>query len=226
MIMIDFPEEILNRIAAAIESPTDLRNIAAVCTQLRLLVEPSHTQFRVIRAPLISPIWKKFTENRLLSKNVRVIEVQSEPPPRRCRCCDPDEPGDPLVIPAIFHDLEQPSVPDINRYDEDTLGARRAYNAAKNAMDLDAERILVSALKGMSGLTSFKWSRTPPLINRDQEDDIWITLVQYCPYLNSIDVVDGKKPYEIRPLQETDDPAYQRPSYNPNVCCINSIHYL
>ena len=45
-------------------------------------------------------------------------------------------------------------------------------------MNLDAERIPVSALKGMSGLTSFKWMGTPPLTNRDQEDGIWITLAK------------------------------------------------
>ena len=93
---------------------------------------------------------------------------------------------------------------------------------AKNTIDLDAERILVSALRGMSGLTSFKWTRTPPLINPNQEADIWITLANYCPSLNSLHVLDREKPYEPV-LEEIDDPAYQRPSRNPNVRCINSI---
>ena len=74
-------------------------------------------------------------------------------------------------------------------------------------MDLDAECIPVSALKGISGLTSFKWMGTPPHTNRGQEDGIWITLAKYCPYLNTIEAVDRDKPYETF-LEETDDPAY------------------
>ena len=46
----------------------------------------------------------------------------------------------------------------------------------------------------MSGLTSFLlW--TPPLINHNQEDDVWIKLANYCPSLNVIDVIDREKPY-------------------------------
>jgi hypothetical protein len=88
-------------------------------------------------------------------------------------------------------------------------------------MDLDAGRIPVSALKGMSGLTSFKWMGTPPLTNRDQEDGIWITLAKCCPYLNTTEAVDRDKPYETF-LKETDDPAYQRPTRNPNVHMLHS----
>jgi hypothetical protein len=220
MVITDLPQETLDRIAAAIDSPADLRNLAAVCTQLRLLVEPNHTQFRVIRAPLISPVWKILDENRLLAQNVRVLEVQSAEMHGNCPGCD--SPTGKPVIPAIWHELEEPSVPELDEDDEDEVGALRAYDVAKNAMDLDAERILVSALKGMSGLTSFKWTRTPPLINPNQEDDIWITLANYCPSLNILDVFDREKPYEMV-LEETDDPAYQRPSRNPNVRRINSI---
>ena len=184
---------------AALDSPTDLQNLANSCTQLNSIVEPYHSQFRVIRAPLTSPLWKKFAENRLLAQNVRILEVQS--------------PGDDQVIPTIFPDLEVPSVPDLDAFEDvETL---RDHYAAKHAIDLDAERILVSALKGMSGLTSFQWTRNPPLINHNREDDIWITLANHCPSLNVIDVIDRERPY--KPLLED---AYQRPSRNPNVCHI------
>lgn len=56
-----------------------------------------------------------------------------------------------------------------------------------------------------------------------REDDIWVTLANYCPSLNVIDVIDREKPYEPL-LEESDDPAY--PSRNPNVCHINSILLL
>ncbi|KAF8805754.1 hypothetical protein BYT27DRAFT_7257988 [Phlegmacium glaucopus] len=211
MVITDLPVETLEHIVAALDLPTDLRNLAAVCTQLRSIVEPYHTQFRVIRAPIISPLWKKFAENQLLAQNVRILEVQSA----ESHGYHEDAKVDDQVIPAIFGDLEVPSIPELDDDDDDNVEALMAYDAAKNDMDLDSERILVSALKGMSNLTSFQWTRTPPLINRIREDDIWITLAKYCPSLNVIDVVDREKPYEPV-LQDTDDPAYQRPSFNPN----------
>ena len=214
----DLPEEILDRAAAALDSPIDLRNLAAVCSRFRSLVEPHHTQFRVIRTPLISPLWKKFAGSRLLAQNVRILEIQPAETDEYSEIYGLDAP----VVPAIFSHLEIPSVPELDSDEEDCVGAVKAYHAAKNVMDLEAEHMLVSALKGMSGLTSFQWHRTPPLINPTQEDDIWITLRKYCPSLDSIDVFDREKPYE-HILEERDDPAYQRPTHNPNVCAVNFI---
>jgi hypothetical protein len=66
----NIPEEILDRAVDALASPIDLRNLAAVCSQFHSLVEPYHTQFLVIRTPLISPLWKTFAgTNRLLAQN-------------------------------------------------------------------------------------------------------------------------------------------------------------
>ena len=214
----DLPEEILDRAVAALDSPTDLRNLAAVCSHFHSLVEPYHTQFRVIRTPLISPLWQKFAGSQLLAQNVRILEVQAAEVDLYSRNCGLDAP----VVPAIFSHLEIPPVPELDSDDEEDLDAVKAYHSTKNAMDLEAERMLVSALKGMSGLTSFQWHRTPPLINPTQEDDIWITLAKYCPSLDSIDVFDRGKPYEFDlMLGERDDPAYQRPTRNPNVCPVN-----
>ena len=215
----DLPEEVLDRAVAALDSPIDLRNLAAVCSRFHSLVEPYHIQFRVIRTPLISPLWQKFVRSRFLAQNVRILEIQ---------VAEVDDYSeiyglDPPVVPAIFSDLGLPSEsgPEVDSDEEDPVGAIKAYQAAKNEKDLEAERMLVSALKGMSGLTSFLWQRTPPLINPTQEDDIWITLAKYCPSLNSVDVYDREKPYEPV-LEERDDPAYQRPTRNPNVCPVNS----
>ena len=49
----------------------------------------------------------------------------------------------------------------------------------------------------------FQWTRTPPLINRNREDDIWITLTNHCPSLNVINIIDCEKPYELL-LEESD----------------------
>ncbi len=71
----------------------------------------------------------------------------------------------------------------------------------------------------MSGLMSFQWVRTPPLISPDKEEDVWMALVKYCPTLESIDVLEREKHFD--PLsREGDDSVYQRPICNPNVCLI------
>ena len=215
----DLPEEILDRIVASLDSPIDLENLAAVCLKFNSLVEPYHTQFRVIRTPLISPLWQELAGNQLLAQNIRILEVQPAEVDEVSAVSGLDAP----VVPAIFsHLVSSSEVPEPDGDEEDPVGTRKAYDAAKNAKDLEAERMLVSALKGMSGLTSFQWTRTPPLINPNQEDDIWITLVKYCPSLNSIDVFDREKPYD-HVLEERDDRAYQRPTLNPNVRRSNSI---
>lgn len=54
MVITDLPIETLEHIVAALDSPTDLQNLAAVCTQLRSIVEPYHTQFRPRPADLAS----------------------------------------------------------------------------------------------------------------------------------------------------------------------------
>ena len=56
----------------------------------------------------------------------------------------------------------------------------------------------------MSDLTSFRWTRTLPLINRNRED-VWIVPANYYPPLNVIDVIDCEEPYEPL-LEESDDP--------------------
>ncbi|KAF8801834.1 hypothetical protein BYT27DRAFT_7009709, partial [Phlegmacium glaucopus] len=102
MVITDLPVETLEHIVAALDLPADLRNLAAVCTQLRSIVEPYHTQFRVIRAPIISSLWKKFAENQLLAQNVRILEVQSAEAHGHHEGAKVDD----QVIPAIFGDLE------------------------------------------------------------------------------------------------------------------------
>lgn len=77
MLVTDLPVETLDHIAAALDSPINLANLGAVCTQLRLLVEPYHTQFCAIRAPLTSPLWEKLATNRSLAQNIRILEVHT-----------------------------------------------------------------------------------------------------------------------------------------------------
>jgi len=187
------PAETLDKIAGFIESPTDLRNFA-VSRQLHSIVSPRHTQFRIIRSPLLSPIWQKFTTHRSLAQNVRTLEIQRPEyygvHPDFAVLSDPFMAlGDrrrrgfrtnPSVVPEIFKE---------EHGDKDEQGAP-TFNNERNK-DLCAERLLVLALRTMTGLTSFVWSRTPPLINPNIEDDIWITLANHCPDLREVQVLDG-----------------------------------
>jgi hypothetical protein len=217
------PAETLDKIAGFIESPTDLRNFA-VSRQLYSIVSPRHTQFRIIRSPLRSSIWQKFTTHRSLAQNVRTLEIQ------RPECYDlhPDfavlsDPfmalGDrrrrgfrtnPSVIPEIFkeeHGDEDKQFSNV--WDSKTVGIP-TFNNERNT-DLCAERLLVLALRTMTGLTSFIWSRTPPLINPNIEDDIWITLANHCPDLREVQVIDGVDAPDLG------DPQDLKVVYNPSV---------
>lgn len=87
---------------------------------LGFICSSSHTtpSFRVIRAPLLSPVWKKLAANRSLAQNVRVLEVQS------AELHDDDDlrsTVDAPVIPTIFADLEGPLAPEM---DDDAEGGR------------------------------------------------------------------------------------------------------
>lgn len=111
-------------------------------------------QFRVIRTQLISPIWKIFTENRLLAQNLSAYFRYNVGGNRTAK-----EP----VIPAIFHDMEVPPVPELNGVDEYDAGSLGTYYAAKNGMNIDAERSFVSAKKNVLADGRALWL----LINRD-----------------------------------------------------------
>ncbi|CAA7265497.1 unnamed protein product [Cyclocybe aegerita] len=218
MILLDLPLETLDHIVSTIASPADLANLGEACRLLHSIVSPNHTQFREIRAPLLLPVWSKLAENHSLAQNVRIIEVQSVELYQYS-----DRVDDPL-IPGVFRDLQIPQAPVINDYEDDDGDppvAARAYDAAKNVMHLGAERVFVAALKGMVNLTSFKWSRTPTLIDPAEEEDVW-TVLRGLPCLTDVDVVDREKPYE-GDLGEVDDPAYHRPTFSTNFFSLKSL---
>ena len=231
------PVEILDRIAAAVDSIPDLGNLSAVSKQLHSVVAPRHIPYRIIKAPLLSPEWKELVENISLAENVRALEVQSAEIGYNRRSVDPE------IVPSAFpsrqlasdsatssghqhddhHDPEsddaefaESSDEDDDDDDSDLLSRIAAQNAIKNAQDLAAERIFISALKNMSRLTSFTWSRTPPLVDPQNEDDIWATLAKHCPDLRELSVLDAEKPHNPH-VDETDDPTYQHPTRNPSV---------
>ena len=80
MLITDLPTETLDLIASSLESPVELTHLSVTCSRLHLIVSPNHTQFRIIRIPLISPLWKELYNNRSLAQNVRVLEIQSAEP--------------------------------------------------------------------------------------------------------------------------------------------------
>ena len=233
------PVEILDRIAAAVDSIPDLGNLSAVSKQLHSVVAPRHIPYRIIKAPLLSSEWKVLVENISLAENVRTLEVQSAEIGYNRSSVDTE------TVPSSFpqlasdsttahqhdhHDVESDGADPAESSDEDDdsddLTSRiAAQNAAKNAQDLAAERIFISALKNMSRLTSFTWSRTPPLVDPKNEDDIWVTLAKHCPDLRELSVLDAEKPHNPY-VDETDDPAYQHPARNPSVSIPSSTASL
>jgi len=222
------PVETLDKIAGFIESPTDLHNFA-VSKQLHSIVSPRHTQLRIIRSPLRSTIWQKLITHRSLAQNVRTLEIQ------RAEDCDWHSnfailndkfmaledtcrrgQRNPPIIPEIFReksDNEDEQLADLS--DSETVGTPGLATAQNDRdTDLCAERLLVLALRNMTGLTSFAWSHTPPFINPDVEDDVWITLLNHCPDLREVLVIDGiDSDYE-------DNPHYRRAVHNPMVSSI------
>lgn len=218
------PAETLDQIAAALERSTDLQNFA-VTPHLRSVVSPRHTQFRIVRAPLLSPIWARFVENRSLAENVRTLEVQAAEIEWNRE--DVDAPITPVVFKSSDEQQsaqeQKGECPDDGSDDESDTAIKSRFTA-KNLTDLAAERIFVSALKNMTGLTSFQWSRTPPLIDPKVEDDVWTILLKRCPDVREIKVLDGEKPHEFSWYDDMDDdPAYQRPSRNPIVSALDSF---
>ncbi|KAJ3505821.1 hypothetical protein NLJ89_g7217 [Agrocybe chaxingu] len=165
--ILKLPPETLDIITSFVDNPLDLGHLRAACKFFLALISPSHIQLRVIRAPLLSPVWQRLVEKPSLAQHVRVIEVQPEPTPR-------DVVDDP-VIPAIFDDLVSPP----------SAKGESIYEQA-----LEAERVFVSALKAMVYLTSFKWSRMSPVIDPSLEDGVCTVLAKYLPRLENVDVLD------------------------------------
>ncbi|CAA7265494.1 unnamed protein product [Cyclocybe aegerita] len=150
MILVKSPFETLDLIASAIESPADLRNLGATCKLLHFVVSPSHTQYREIRAPLLSPVWRALTENCSLAQNVRVVEVQSTQVRQF-----PDRVDGPIV-PVAF--LESIVKQEPKEKGKDRVISAEDPRTANNAVDLAAGRIFVVALKAMVNLILFRWT--------------------------------------------------------------------
>jgi hypothetical protein len=189
----DLPVEILEQIASEIESPLDLCSFGA-SRKLRSIVFPNHAQLRIIRCPLLSSIWEKLSIHRSLAANVRVLEIQ------RATINWNHDFVDLPVVPAMFDEPGRPQ-------------AINEVNHAKRPSRLEADRVLVSALRHMTGLVSFQWSHTPSLINPDLEDDVWTTLINYCPNLREVDVLDD---VGLGPGLGYED-AYRKPTHSPAV---------
>ncbi|CAA7265479.1 unnamed protein product [Cyclocybe aegerita] len=210
MILLDLPPENLDHIASAIDSPAELGNLGATCKLLHSIVSPNHTQYREIRAPMLSPVWKKLTENHALAQNVRVVEVQSTRFKKfHNRVDDP-------IVPVAYRDAEA-----IVEKGMDRSGSPEDRRAAKIAANLSAERIFVEALEAMVNLTSFHWSHTPTLIDPTKESSVWevIARLDRILHLHVIDVnfwTNFEEPYTIATMQqEIDDSACHRPTFNP-----------
>jgi hypothetical protein len=168
------PVETLEEIVNLVDEPRDLFNLASACRILARIIIPRHLQYRVIRCRLnTSTVGKQLSMDKLLARNVRILELQQDP--------KDDRPADPrLRIPRGLEFAETYESHPLRRYD----------HAASLEREYDLELRLISSIKNMSNLTHFKWNRDPPLIgDRSPQGDVWMAL-KGCRELRELDALD------------------------------------
>lgn len=142
------PTELLDAIAAHVESPADLLALALSCKRMHAVVCPRHLDYRVIRARASSlRVWHHLSVNRALARNVRILEVLDE------------RSGEAEVLPPgiLTTDTDLEST-------DDELG-----------MHVKQEKFLISALKQMNALKTFTWSCNHSLVSLE---NVWPTLMK------------------------------------------------
>jgi hypothetical protein len=134
-------------------------------------------QYRIIRSPLgVSSLWNHLADNPTLAREVRVLEIQRQMGGYTTSCPKPK-------VPEQFHSAAR-----------DVARTFYSFFLSKYVPSLQqAEKALIAAIRGMSGLHSFIWDREPPLLDSrfdvDVSDDIW-TALRSCTCLWELDVVD------------------------------------
>jgi hypothetical protein len=73
----DLPVETLERIAAWIDSPTDLLSLTMVTRTFKNIIIPNHLHYRHIRYTTdgCPELWKSLSSNKSLAQNVRKLEI-------------------------------------------------------------------------------------------------------------------------------------------------------
>lgn len=185
------PVEIVDEILSHIEEPGDLTPILFVSKSFKALAD-RHISYRVIRCPLgVIQLWEHLSQNPSLAENVRVLEIQRESDYAS------------FDVPRAFYNAAAIS----RKQDVWGLQDEVPYHDLERLRLAGlkiSETTLISALKNMSRLTSFKWEGKPPLIDSRLDgfpDDIWTTLRGH-ETLTELDVLD----LSGEALDQTSDP--------------------
>jgi hypothetical protein len=138
--------------------------------------------YRVIRAPLgFVELWAHLSKHPSLARHVEVVEVQ-----RQMTGFNFDQLRRPIVPPDFNIAAESFSKNKANIYSQ--------FMTHYLPSAREAEKTLITAVKNMTALQSFRWDREPPLYDSRHddgiEDDIW-TVLRSCPMLRSLHIMDA-----------------------------------
>jgi hypothetical protein len=138
--------------------------------------------YRVLRAPLgLVELWAHLSRQPSLAKHVEIVEVQRQ------------------MSGFNFEQLRQMTVPPDFRSDalsflENDSNLYNTFLANSVPSTREAEKMLIAAVKNMTGLKSFQWDREPPLLDTrlddGVDDDIW-TALRSCTTLRSLQIMDA-----------------------------------
>jgi hypothetical protein len=203
------PVETLDEIVTSLDSRADLVNLCSVSRILNPIITERHLDYRDIRCRLdMDNVWEHLINNPSLAKNVRRLELQPDGGMM-------DIWPSPIRVPKLLRPTEQPKL--------------ESYEMPSIYLDRDRrfETLLISTLKNMSNLSSFKWNRFPPLFDTRAgigSEDIWTALRTYTA-LRELDVIDDSETNTVHSSHL--DPAiygYIRPIWDTAVR-LSSIWY-
>jgi hypothetical protein len=174
-------------------------------------------QYRVIRCPLgLVELWDHLAQIPSVASEVETLEIQRQRGGFNFGSLPP------VVVPDEFEVASQ-----------QFIGNGRAYFAFLKQYIPGAwvaERSLIAAIKHMSGLRSFKWSREPPFIDSKLDagikEDLW-TALRCCENLRELDVLDvGDSDIEDSTEPDSSRWIRFRPIQTSQVCYILFQKYV
>jgi hypothetical protein len=195
------PVETLDEIVTSLDSRADLVNLCSVSRTLNPIITERHLDYRDIRCRL-DKVWVHLINNPSLARNVRRLEIQPGGGTMDIWPCPIRVPK--LFRPTVRRKLESRQIPPFH------LDRDRRF-----------ETLLISALKNLSNLSSFKWGRSPPLFDTRAgigSEDIWTTLRAYTA-LRELDVVDDSETNTVHSSHlDPEIYGYIRPIWDTAVC--------
>lgn len=206
VLLVRQPTEILDRIAACIETREDLMNFGITCRRLYEVVFPRHWEYRVIRAKLsMIGVWKHLCERADLAANVRVVEVLDERSekrvlvPRMCR--KPVASSGAMKQTGAGGGVKAEEVVSTTSTEEDSSSASAHEGGYESVVGAGIKRVsihrrqekyFVAALAKMIGLVRLKWESNHSPMTVLDNGAVWKALVDNCgPSIRMLEVVDN-----------------------------------